>query len=152
MAQQAKGNLEMAKQDLLKFAELSPKNPYADYAHLYLWIIGLQQGQRQAADQALNTAMQGTWNSEPGALPSKIAGFLLDHISESDLMAAAASSDAKKDQGQHCEAWYFDGMKKLLTGDRLAGLDSLHRCLNTSQKDYCEYILAQAELQALGQD
>jgi tetratricopeptide (TPR) repeat protein len=152
VAQQAKGNLEMAKQDLLKFAELAPKNPYADYAHLYLWIIEVQQGQKQNADQALTTAMQGAWNSEPGALPSKIAGFLLDHISESDLMAAAASSDAKKDQGQHCEAWYFDGMKKLLTGDRLAGLDSLHRCLNTSQKDYCEYILAQAELQALGQD
>jgi lipoprotein NlpI len=114
-------------------------------------VLNVQQNQKTTADSSLSAALQTGWNSEPGSLPSKIADFLLDHTTESDLMAAAVSSDAKKDQGQHCETWYFDGMKKLLTGDRPSGLDSLHRCLNTGQKDFCEYILAQAELQSLGQ-
>ena len=94
--------------------------------------------------------MESTWNAEPAALPSKIASFLLDHTSETDLLAAASSStDPKKDQGQHCEVWYFDGIKKLLGGDKAGAVDCFHRCIDTGQKDFCEYILAQAQLQVL---
>ena len=63
--------------------------------------------------------------------------------------AAAVSPDAKTDQSQHCETWYFAGMKRLLTGDRKGAVDAFHQCLATGQKDSYEYILAQGELQAL---
>jgi tetratricopeptide (TPR) repeat protein len=151
VALQAKGQLDAANADLRKFVEIAPKGVYADYAYLYLWVISSQLNQKAAADQALAQQLETTWNAEPEELPSKIASFLLDKISESDLMAAAVSSDAKKDQGQHCEAWYFDGMKKLLTGDKAAAIDCFQRCITTGQKDFCEYILAQAELQSLGE-
>jgi tetratricopeptide (TPR) repeat protein len=149
VALQAKGNLDAAGNDLRKFADLAPKDAYADYAHLYLWVIGNQQNQKAAADKNLSECLESTWNAEPEQLPSKIAGFLLDHVSETDLLALAASTDPKKDMGQHCEVWYFDGIKKLMAGDKAGAIDCFHRCVNTGQKDFCEYILAQAQLQTL---
>jgi lipoprotein NlpI len=80
---------------------------------------------------------------------SKLAAFLLNHLSENDLIAAAASDDVKKDQGQHCEVWYFVGMKRLLAEDRKTAFDDFQKCVATGETDYCEYILAEAELQAL---
>jgi lipoprotein NlpI len=147
----AKGNLDAASNDLRKFGELTPKDPYADYAHLYLWIIGTAQGHKAAADQELSVTILSNWNAEPSQLTSKIASFLLGQVNETDLMAAANSPDPKKSQGQHCEVWYFDGIKKLLAGDQAAATSSFNQCLATGEKDYCEYILAQAQLQALGQ-
>ena len=83
---------------------------------------------------------------------SRIAKFLLGHLSESNLIAAAASSDPVQDQGQHCKVWYFAGMKRLLAGDKGAAIDDFRKTLLTEKKDFCEYIFAQAELKELGQD
>jgi lipoprotein NlpI len=148
VALQAKGNLEAAAIDLQKFTELAPKNAYADYARLYLWVIASQQGKKTEANQQLSSILTSTWNAEPAQLPSKIAAFLLDEISESDLMAAV-SSDPKKIPGERCEALYFDGMKQLLNGKKSAATICLNQCLDTGQRDYCEFILAQAQLQAM---
>jgi lipoprotein NlpI len=149
VALQAKGSLDAAANDLRKFGELAPRNVYADYAHLYLWVITNEQSRKLEANQELSNCLDSSWNAEPAQLPSKIANFLLDHISESELMAVAASPDPKKDRGQHCEAWYFDGIKKMLTGIKSAAIDCFHQCLNTGQKDFCEYILAEAQLQTI---
>ena len=44
-------------------------------------------------------------------------------ITEADLFAAAASSDAEKQVGQNCEACFFAGMKRLICGDKQAAAD-----------------------------
>jgi tetratricopeptide (TPR) repeat protein len=149
VALQAKGNLDAAANDLRKFTELAPKDTYADYARLYLWVIVSQLGQKAQADHELSQSLDSSWNADPEGLPSKIAAFLLGHTSESDLLTSAASPDVKKDQGQHCEVWYFDGVRKLLAGDKAGAIDCFRRCTDTGQKDFCEYILAQSVLQAL---
>jgi tetratricopeptide (TPR) repeat protein len=151
VALQAKGDLDGAAKDLRAFGVAAPKDPYADYASLYLWLISTQQQKKSMADQELTTDLENSWNSEPGQLASKIAGYLLDRVPESDLMAAASSPDAKRDQGQHCEIWYFIGMKKLFSGDKPGAISCFQKCVSTGQKDYCEYILSQAELQSLGE-
>ena len=148
LALQAKGNLEAAAIDLQKFDELAPKNAYADYARLYLWVIASEQSQKAAANRQLSSVLTSTWNAEPSQLPSKIAAFLLDQISESDLMGAV-STDPKKSPGERCEALYFDGMKQLLNGKKQAATICLNQCLDTGQRDYCEFILAQAQLQTM---
>lgn len=51
---------------------------------------------------------------------------------------------------QHCEAWYYAGMKRLLAGDKKTAADYLNKCLGTREKNFDEYILAQAELKSLG--
>jgi tetratricopeptide (TPR) repeat protein len=151
VALQAKGNLDAAANDLRKFGELAPKNVYADYAHLYLWIIGCEENHKPQANLELSTCLVSSWNAEPAQLTSKIANFLLDQINEEDLMTVATSTDTKKDRGQHCEVWYFDGIKKLINGDKGGAVTCFTQCLTTGEKDYCEYILAQAQLQSLSQ-
>ena len=38
----------------------------------------------------------------------------------------------------------------MMSGNKSGAIDCFHQCLNTGQKDFCEYILAAAELQTLG--
>jgi lipoprotein NlpI len=75
-----------------------------------------------------------------------VASHLLGNVTEADLFAAAASPDAKKESGQHCEAWFYAGMKKLLAGEKKAAADCFHKCLATEQKTFTEFQLAQSEL------
>jgi tetratricopeptide (TPR) repeat protein len=148
-AKLVKGNLEGARNDLQKFCDLASKDPYADHARLYLWLIAMAQNPNGTANQDLSDALQNNWSLAPDDLVSKIANFLLDRTTEADLLTAANSTTPKIDSGQHCEVWYFIGMKRLLAGDRVSAVDDFRKCMATGQKDYCEYILANAEMQIL---
>jgi|GEM_PF-1069031 len=148
-AKLVKGNLEGARADLQKFCELSSRNNFVDSARLYLWLIEMAQNPNGMANQDLSDALQNNWSQTSDDVITKIASYLLDRTTETDLIAAAASPNAKKDAGQHCEIWYFIGMKRLLAGDKVAAIDYFRKCVATGEKDYCEYILAQAELQVL---
>ena len=148
-AKLVRGNLDGACTDLQKYCELSPEDLYADHSRLYLWLIQMAQNPKGTANQDLGDALQNNWSLSSDDLVTKIASFLLDQTTEADLIAAAVSPDAKKDAGQHCEVWYFAGMKRLLAGDKATAINDFRKCLATRQKDYCEYILAQAELQVL---
>ncbi|MCE0523709.1 MAG: tetratricopeptide repeat protein [Methylacidiphilales bacterium] len=148
-AKLTKGNLDGALADLKQFCDLAPRDHNSDHARLYLWLIAKAENSKADPDQELSDALENRWNSSPDDFATKTGAFLLGRTAEADYLASAASPDAKTDQTQHCEAWYFAGMKRLLTGDPKGATDAFHQCVATGQKDYCEYILAQAELQAL---
>jgi lipoprotein NlpI len=82
-------------------------------------------------------------------MASKIARFLLDQISETEFLAGAVSSDVERDRAQHCEAWYYAGMKRLFAGDKKAAADCFDKCLGTQENTFDEYLLARAELKSL---
>jgi tetratricopeptide (TPR) repeat protein len=151
-AKLSKGNLDGALTDLTQFCSLAPRDHEADHARLYLWLIAKAQNTGGDADQALSSALESSWNSTPDDFISKTAEFFLGNLPEADYLAAAASPDAKTDQAQHCRGWYFAGMKRLLTGDKKGAIEAFQQCLATQQKDFSEYVLAQAELQALMPD
>ncbi len=150
MALLGKGNLDEAMADLRKFCELAPRDATADSARLYLWLIASRQNLEDHANEELASSLQNDWNSSPEDLSSKIAAFLLGHISEGELIANAASPDPSREPGQFCKAWYFAGMKRLLAGDTAAATFYFNKCLGTGQKGICEYLFAQGELQTLG--
>lgn len=152
LARAGKGDLDGALADLGKFCELAPRDSGADTARIYLWLISTEKNPQGNADQELATSLQNDWNSPPEDLTSKIAAFLLGHIHESDLIANAASPDPSREPGQYCKVWYFAGMKRLLAGDMTTAISYFQKSLATNQKDLCEYVFAQAELQALGQN
>jgi tetratricopeptide (TPR) repeat protein len=152
LAQLGQGSLDDALTDLKQFCELSPRDGAADVARLYIWLISTEQNPKGDADAELSTALLNDWNSPPEDLTSKIAAFLLGHSQESELIANAASPDPTREPGQYCRVWYFAGMKRLLGGDTTTAIAYFQKCLATQQKDYCEYIFAQAELQALGRN
>jgi tetratricopeptide (TPR) repeat protein len=148
-AKLTKGNLDGAFTDLKVFCDLAARDHDADHARLYTWLIAKAQNSGAQADQDLSTALESSWNSSPDEVTTKTANFLLGRVSEPDYMAAATSPDAKTDQAQHCIVWYFVGMKRALMGDKKGAIDAFQQCVNTQQKDFVEYVLAQTELAAL---
>ncbi|MCE0522615.1 MAG: tetratricopeptide repeat protein [Methylacidiphilales bacterium] len=152
LARLGKNDLDGAMSDLKTFCQLAPNDTDADSARIYLWLLSTEENPQGAADQDLAASLQNEWNSPPEDLTSKIAAFLLGHIHENDLIANAATPDPSREPGQYCRVWYFAGMKRLLGGDMTTAIAYFQKCLATKQQDYCEYIFAQAELQALGQN
>jgi tetratricopeptide (TPR) repeat protein len=145
----AKGALDAALSDMKTFCTLAPQDAYTDYARLYIWLIRTQQNQLAEANQELTQAMNSGWNGAADSMVTKIGQFLLGQIGEPDLLAAAASPIPLKEQGQHCEAWYFIGMRRLEAGDKEMAAVDLRKCVETQKTDYCEYILAQEQLKTL---
>ena len=67
-------------------------------------------------------------------------------------MAQAELGPADKLPGQHCEAYFYAGMLRLLAGDPANGAEFLEKSIETQQKNYSEYTLAKAELRALNSE
>jgi tetratricopeptide (TPR) repeat protein len=152
MARFGTGDLDGARSDLTKFCELAPHDGGTDDARVYLWLIGTEQNPQGNADEELSTALLNDWNAAPEDLISKIGSFLLGHIRESELIADAASPDPGREPPQYCKVWYFAGMKRLLGGDMKTAIAYFNKSLATGQNGLCEYIFAQAQLRALGQN
>ena len=148
-AKLTKGNLDGALTDLKQFCDLAPRDHDTDHVRLYLWLISKAQNSGADADQELSSALGSSWNSAPEDMATKTAGFLLGNTPEAAYLTAAASPDAATDQAQHCQAWYFAGMKRLLMGDKKGAIEAFHQCVATQQKDSTEFVLAQTELKAL---
>lgn len=143
----AKGELDGAIADYRHFCELSESGQ--DYPRLYIWLIRSHLGETEAASKELSAYLDKRTNAAPGDWFSKVSGHLLGNITEAELFAADAPPDAKKARGRSCEAWFYAGMKKLLSGNKKTAATYFQKCLATEQKNYAEYHLAQAELKAL---
>ncbi len=130
---------------------LDKQESSADYSPLYLWIIRTRLGEGQAADKELAAYLDKRWNAAPNDWVSKLAGHLLGNVSEADLFAAADSPDTRKKSGQFCEAWYYAGMKKLVSGDKKSAAAYFRKCLATKRDDSTEFKFAQSELKGLGE-
>ena len=144
------GKFNDAWTDFSLYCSLAPKGDYADYAHLFIWLARSQMHHQTEADIDLSEARQKTWNAKENEWPSKIADFFLGQISEADLMAASDIPGVETANEQHCEAWYYAGMKHLLAGDSTTAAHYFHKCLATDVKDFTEYSFAEAQLKTLG--
>jgi lipoprotein NlpI len=140
-------NWTEALADYRHFCELSERRQ--DYPRLYIWLIRTRIGDTEAASKELNAYMGSCRDAAPGDWVGTVAGHLLGSVTEANLFAAAASTDTKKESGQMCEAWFYAGMKKLFAGEKAVAIADLHKCLETEQRAFKEYQLAEAELKAL---
>jgi tetratricopeptide (TPR) repeat protein len=143
--------LDRAEADFTKYCETAPRSADCDNARLYLWVIDAEQNLQQKADDALSYALLNTWNSTPEDLTSKIAAFLAGHIREDELITDASAPDPTLEPGRFCRAWYFAGVKRLVSGDTATALAYFQKSLATGQKDCSEYLFAQAQIVSLGQ-
>jgi lipoprotein NlpI len=138
-------NWGAALEDYNRFFELSKEGQ--EDPRLYVWLIRARTGQTHAANKELVDYLQQRENAADWF--STVASYLLGRISDADLLAAAKSSDKKKENGQLCEGLFYIGMKKLIAGDKSGAQDCFKKSLATDQKDYTEYHFARAELKAL---
>jgi len=79
----------------------------------------------------------------------KIGNFLLGKSTETDLVESASASDPDRTQEQLCEAWYYAGMKRLLSGDKNRAADAFRHCMETNRTRFVEYVLGKSELASL---
>jgi tetratricopeptide (TPR) repeat protein len=151
LAEMGEGAWSTAETDLHHYCELAPRDSGCDAARLYLWVAESMQRQQPQADDELVNAMESEWNSSPEDLTSKIAGFLVGHIRESELIADAATPDHNREPGRYCKVWYYAAIKRLVGNDPGNALADFQKSVGTNQTDYCEYLFSRSELTSLGQ-
>ena len=125
-----------------------PSTPGLEYSHLRIWISRTELGEEQAADQELADYLDAR-SPNDNDWAAKIGNYLLGRETEAGLFAAAASPDTKKDAGQHCEAWCYSGIKRLLAGDKAGASENFRQCVATGPKTFVESQFARAELRRL---
>jgi len=144
----ATGNLSGAVSPLIVSSELAPQATDG-YLHLVIWLVRAEQGQLASADQELSAYLKSRGPAAAHDWLSKIGAFLLGRMDEPELLAAANSENPQTGGAQHCEAWFYAGMKRLLAGDKPGAIDAFRSCLATQESAFDEYMLAQAELRRL---
>jgi lipoprotein NlpI len=143
------GDLDGALADLRHILQLEPQAPNSDYIHAGIWCLRSKKHQEKAASEELAAYLAQRPANAGNDWSMNVCRFLLDQMSEADLRAAAAPSDTQKGKDQHCEYWYYAGLKKLLAGDKEAAAQNFRECVATKVFDFGEYHRAQAELKAL---
>jgi lipoprotein NlpI len=136
---------DAALEDYKHFFELSKENQ--EYSRLYVWVIRARTGQKDAAKSELEDYLQTRGTTVDWF--AIVASFLLDGITEQDLLTAAKSSDKTQETGQLCESWFYIGMKKLIAGDKAGAETAFGQSIATGRRDYTEYYFSRAELRAL---
>jgi tetratricopeptide (TPR) repeat protein len=145
----ATGDLSGAVSPLIVSSELAPHTTDG-YLHLIIWLVRAEQGQLASANQELSAYLKSRGSAPAHDWLSRLGAFLLGPINESDLLAAADAGDPQTDRAQHCEAWFYAGMKRLLAGDKQGASNCFKNCVATQESAFDEYMLAQAELRRLG--
>lgn len=132
-----------------------------EYIQFWIWYARVHLGEKAQADEELASYMALKSNAGPEAWVSKISAYLQGKINEDELLAAAritpydtgAPDDEEKVTGdgwQQCEAWFFAGIKTLVSGDTAGAVARFQKCVATDKtENYC-YQFATSELQALG--
>ena len=152
----ARGNTHYVKQewtdalvDFRSACELLRNRRNEDYVRLSIWLVRARVGETEAANKELTAYLGKRGNAAPGDWIPNVAGHLVGNVSEADLFAAAKSPDSNKERGQLCEAWFYAGMKKLVSGDKGVAEDYLKKCIATQETTFTEYEYAEAELKKL---
>lgn len=82
--------------------------------------------------------------------PDRITLFLMDKITQDQLLGAANQTDAKVREAQLTEANYFIGLKTLGSGDRATAQPYLQKAASSNATNLSAYRGARLTLQALG--
>jgi tetratricopeptide (TPR) repeat protein len=133
--------------DCLQAIELDPKiieNPR--YRPFLLWLAYNEQHDL-ASGHRLSDQIDPAAVAVQNDRTSKVASFLLEKVNETDFLAAAASSDKKTNRAQHCQAWYYAGMRRLRDGDKLTAIDYFEKSANTDKGTATEFSLSRNELE-----
>jgi lipoprotein NlpI len=135
--------------DFNKSRELGLDAQQQDYSSFYIWLIEARLGEQDSATKELQTYLDNRKIGTPDDWPSKVGHFLAGQLSEPDFFKAAENTDQQTNNGQHCEAYFYSGSKRLVEGDKITATDYFNKCLATELKSFEEYGSAAAELKYL---
>jgi tetratricopeptide (TPR) repeat protein len=114
-------------------------------AAFWIWIIETESGQRGLAQKDLSDALNNPESFKPDDWPSQIGNFLLERITEDQLMDKAKAENEAESNGILCQAWFYPGMLKHLSGDSKGAQDCFAKAIATGSKGSEEFIEASRE-------
>jgi tetratricopeptide (TPR) repeat protein len=133
------GTLAQANADLSKASELDPE--YAYYA-LWIHIIDKRGNMASRLLQAISHVNMMKW-------PAPVIRLFLGQTTPVEVLAAAASPDAKTRMGQVCEATFYSGELALQQGAREDASRLFRLAAADCPREFVEGSAASAELNAL---
>ncbi len=142
LARLAKEDREGAGSDF----QQSAINGYADAA-FWVWIVKTEDGDRGVARSNLTDLMSKPQLFKPDDWPMQIGNFLLEKITQDQLMAKAKEDTSNQDR--LCDAWFYSGMAKRFSGDTKGALDCFQQAIATGSKVSEVYVEAQREANRL---
>jgi lipoprotein NlpI len=145
-AKEFKGDLAGAIADYTEASRLDAANPYSE---ILLWAVRTRQGQATLANQQLAAYVDRHVEKSTDHWGTKVCAFLLDKIKESEFLTGSHSYFAYDSKGHQCEAWYYIGLKHLLSDNKAAAAEAFRNCLATNARSFDEYIRAAIELKKL---
>jgi tetratricopeptide (TPR) repeat protein len=135
-------NFAEAAADFTKAGELNPQ-----LVHLVPWrAVALARSDMTSQSRAL---LEATMNRKapPAGWVAKVCSFLLEQVTDQDLIDAAAEAVSARDKSrQGCEARYFAGQKQLLLDDAAKAADFFKEALATKEYSLSAYRGASFEL------
>ena len=146
VSRQGQGDFRGAIADFREVIRRDPR--HATYSHFFIWLLRSRLGEAKAADDELATHMKTRPEASAGDWEAKIGAYLLGQLGDREFLAAAATPDPMKQRALECEARYYQGVKKLLAGDRAAANEHFRAAQATGMLYFTEYVLAGFELAA----
>jgi lipoprotein NlpI len=126
--------------DFRKFTQLSLTN---DEAHYYVWMSRARLGETDAATKELQRYLGSRGGADDWLF--KMGSFLTGQLSEAEFFKAA-ESDSRRSKEHLCEAYFYAGTKRLVTGDTAGAETAFRNCVTTDVKNFIEYQSAVAQL------
>jgi lipoprotein NlpI len=128
LARLAKDDREGAVADF----QQSAINGYPEAA-FWLWIVKMEKGEQGEARSDLSDMLGKHELFKPDNWPTPIGNFLLEKMTQYDLMAIAKKDPTN--QENLCEAWFFSGFSKRFTGDIPGAIDCFQKAAATASKE-----------------
>ena len=133
------------------FYKAEQLNPTYVYTWYRIYLLRSELGEQKVAQQELKDRMKSFTDSKKPDWSLNVGNFLAGNFSEEQFIQIAKDSARNRfeQQEQLCEANYYVGMEHLLSGHPAEAVNFFRQCLATSEKDFREYVSANAELNVL---
>ncbi|HLY73908.1 MAG TPA: tetratricopeptide repeat protein [Planctomycetota bacterium] len=116
----------------------------SDYAWCRIFLIRTRQGEGVAAKAELAAYCKSRPPKGTSGWLDKVLAHLMGDLDENTLLEAAKGS-----VGKLCEATFYAGEARLVSGDTAGARPLLKQCVDTHQRAYLEWRTAEAELEML---
>jgi tetratricopeptide (TPR) repeat protein len=148
-AKRIAGDLPGAISDMRRYLQARGKaNKFGQYAYLMVLIMEREKGGK--ASELRTKAKAFRDEIRPAGWLGKLYAFFCGELDEAGLLKAAETGDAKKRKGHLCEAYYYAGALRLVSGETGEAVKLLRKCIATKVRGFQEYSLAWKELKRLG--
>ena len=125
------------------------ENGVYPFAAIRIWMSRVRMGERQPATAELKEVLDAPGANITNTWPRHIIKYLAGMETEPDFLNQAASPVPRKDAEQHCEAFFYIGWMRQLTGDKAAAREYFQKAIATQVTDYVEFRDAVHELQLM---